>query len=92
VLNVIVFICGACLMGLELVAARVLAPALGNSIYVWGSVISTVMVALSLGYWLGGQVADRWGAPRAFAPIIAGAGLVSLLQAFTMLRRWRNAR
>jgi spermidine synthase len=78
VLNAIVFICGACLMGLELVAARVLAPALGNSIYVWGSVISTVMVALSLGYWLGGQIADRWGAPRAFGPVIAGAGLFTV--------------
>lgn len=78
-LNAIVFICGACLMGLELVAARVLAPALGNSIYVWGAVISTVMIALSLGYWLGGQIADRWGAPRAFAPVIAAAGLFTVL-------------
>jgi hypothetical protein len=43
-------------MGLEMVAARVLAPYLGNSIYVWGAVISVVMIALSLGYALGGQV------------------------------------
>ena len=50
-LRAIVFVCGAALMALELVAARVLAPALGNSIFVWGSVISTVMLALSLGYW-----------------------------------------
>ncbi len=46
-------------MALEMVAARVLAPALGNSIFVWGSVISIVMIALSLGYWVGGQLADR---------------------------------
>ncbi len=78
-LNVIVFVCGAALMGLELVAARVLAPALGNSIYVWGSVITTVMVALSLGYWLGGQIADRLGASRALAPVIAAAGFVTML-------------
>ena len=54
-------------MGLEIVAARVLAPALGNSIYVWGSVISVVMVALSLGYWLGGQPPTDT-APRASCP------------------------
>jgi len=78
-LNVIVFVCGAALMALELVAARVLAPALGNSIFVWGSVISIVMVALSLGYWLGGQIADRTHAPRALAPVIAGAGLLTVL-------------
>jgi spermidine synthase len=73
VLNLIVFSCGACLMGLEIVAARVLAPALGNSIYVWGAVISVVMAALALGYWLGGQAADRWGPARILPAVIAGA-------------------
>jgi spermidine synthase len=78
-LNAVVFLCGAALMSLEIVAARVLAPALGNSIFVWGSVISTVMIALSLGYWLGGQVADRFGASKTLAPIIGGAGLLTVL-------------
>jgi predicted membrane-bound spermidine synthase len=78
-LNAVVFLCGAALMSLEIVAARVLAPALGNSIFVWGSVISTVMIALSLGYWLGGHVADRFGASKTLAPIIAGAGLLTVL-------------
>jgi len=81
-LNVIVFSCGAALMGLELVAARVLAPYMGNSIYVWGSVISVVMIALSLGYWLGGQLADRFGPSRVLAPVIAGSGL------FTVAAPW----
>src|SRR5512133_277319 len=67
-LRFIVFACGAALMGLELVAARVLAPYLGNSIYVWGAVISVVMIALSLGYWFGGQIADRFGAARSLSP------------------------
>lgn len=78
-LDAIVFVCGAALMSLEIVAARVLAPALGNSIFVWGSVISSVMVALSLGYWLGGHVADRFGSSRTLAPVIAGAGLLTTL-------------
>jgi spermidine synthase len=62
-------------MGLELVAARVLAPAMGNSIYVWGAVISSVMVALSLGYWIGGHAADRFGPSRVLPMSIAGAAL-----------------
>ena len=78
-LNVIVFACGAALMALEIVAARVLAPALGNSIFVWGSVISIVMIALSLGYWLGGQLADKRHASRALAPLIAGAGVLTVI-------------
>ncbi len=78
-LNVIVFACGAALMALEIVAARVFAPALGNSIFVWGSVISIVMIALSLGYWLGGQLADRRHSARALAPLIAGAGVLTVI-------------
>jgi spermidine synthase len=76
-LRFIVFACGAALMGLEIAAARVLAPYLGNSVYVWGSVISVVMIALSLGYWLGGQIADRFGAARALPPVIAASGLAT---------------
>jgi len=83
-LEVIVFICGAALMGLEFLAARMLAPTLGSSLFVWGSVISIVMVALSLGYWLGGVIADRRGTTRTLAPVIAGAG------AFAVLIPWLN--
>jgi spermidine synthase len=79
VLEVIVFICGAALMGIEFLAARMLAPSLGSSLFVWGSVISIVMVALSLGYWLGGQIADRYGSTRTLAPVIAVAGLFTAL-------------
>jgi len=55
----IAFISGCSLLGLELVASRVLAPFFGNSIYVWGALISVFLLALSLGYYLGGIVADR---------------------------------
>ncbi len=58
-LEIIVFVCGACVMILELVGARLLAPYLGTSIYVWASLIGVVLGALSLGYWLGGRLADR---------------------------------
>ena len=78
-LEVIVFTCGAALMGLEFLAARMLAPALGSSLFVWGSVISIVMVALSIGYWIGGQLADRVGPARTLAPVIAGAGLFTVV-------------
>ena len=76
-LRAIVFACGAALMGLEIVAARVLAPALGNSIYVWGSVISIVLAALAIGYWLGGQAADRFDPVRVLPATIAGAAVAT---------------
>lgn len=50
---------GFILMAYELVAARLLAPGLGTSMYVWTSVIGTMIAALALGYHLGGRLADN---------------------------------
>lgn len=58
-LNIVVFVSGAVLMGLEIVGSRVLAPYFGNSIFVWGSLISVVLAALSLGYYWGGWLSER---------------------------------
>ncbi len=73
-LNVIAFVSGAVLMGLEIVGSRILAPTFGNSIFVWGGLISVFLAALSAGYYAGGRLADR--RPDAFLlrPILLIAG------------------
>jgi MFS family permease len=43
-------------MAIELLSGRMLAPSFGNSIYVWGGVITIFMLALSVGYLLGGRL------------------------------------
>jgi len=58
-LNFVVFVSGAVLMALEIVGSRVLAPYFGSSIFVWGSLISVVMAALSIGYYWGGWLSAR---------------------------------
>src|SRR5512140_3564762 len=79
-LHAVVFVCGAVLMALEIVGSRVLAPYFGNSIFVWGSLISVVLAALSLGYWLGGMLADRRPRYGVLAFLIAVPGtLIALL-------------
>jgi len=50
---------GAVIMALEILSSRVLAPFFGNSVYVWGSIISVFLAALSVGYFWGGRLADR---------------------------------
>lgn len=58
-LRLIVFISGAVLMGLEMTGSRVLAIHFGSSIYVWGAIIGIFLASLSLGYYLGGMLADQ---------------------------------
>jgi MFS family permease len=47
---------GFFLMAIELLSGRILAPNFGNSIQVWGAVITVFMLALSVGYLLGGRL------------------------------------
>jgi hypothetical protein len=47
---------GYYVMAIELLSGRILAPNFGNSIYVWGGIITVFMVALSVGYLAGGQL------------------------------------
>jgi spermidine synthase len=56
---IVVFVSGAVLMALEIAGSRVLAPHFGSSIFVWGSLISVVMAALSVGYYWGGWLSTR---------------------------------
>ncbi|HJU48994.1 MAG TPA: fused MFS/spermidine synthase [Gaiellaceae bacterium] len=72
-----VFLSGAVLLGVEIAASRVLAPAFGSSLYVWGSLIGVVLAGLALGYWLGGVLADRFPSPLLLVGALTiGAGLV----------------
>ena len=72
-----VFLSGAALLGVEIAASRVLAPTFGSSLYVWGALIGVVLTGLSIGYWAGGALADRWPSPYLFVGAIAlGASFV----------------
>jgi spermidine synthase len=73
-----VFVSGGVVLGMEIAASRVLAPYFGNSLFVWGSLIGIVLAGLSIGYWLGGVLADRWPHPGLLAAIM-GLGALGVL-------------
>lgn len=74
-LEVVVFICGAVVMVIEMVGSRILAPYLGTSIVVWTSLIGIILACLSFGYWWGGKMADLRPSYRALSFIILLAAI-----------------
>jgi spermidine synthase len=90
-LLLIVFVSSACIMVLELVAGRIVAPYIGVSIFAWTSVIGVVLAGVSLGNFLGGRLADRWASMRLLGLILALGGLASLsVLAVDVLGRFTN--
>lgn len=77
-----VFVTGACVLVIEIAAIRILAPYFGNTLYSVSSVISVVLAALSVGYWVGGRVADRRPSKKLFFGIIAFSGVLVLMMQF----------
>ncbi len=73
----IVFISSACIMILELVAGRIVAPYVGVSLYTWTTIIGVVLAGISLGNYLGGRLADRWGSLRLLGTLFLLAGITS---------------
>lgn len=53
------FVLGICAAGLEVVASRLIAPYFGTSLLVWNSVWAVIIIALAVGHYIGGRIADR---------------------------------
>lgn len=80
-LYVSVFLSGAVVMTFELVGSRLLAPFLGSGLVVWTSLIGVVLGALSLGYWIGGVLADSRRDSDSLGLLLMGSGLLIALTA-----------
>ena len=75
------FVClgGFAIMVLEIIGARYLAKDFGGSFYVWVSQIGVILIALALGYAIGGALADRFQRARFLAGPLTVAGLFTML-------------
>jgi spermidine synthase len=98
-LGLVVFVVGSASLGSEIAAARLLAPYFGDSTIIWANTIGVVLVALSVGYWIGGQMADRDATPAglhrllliaavllAIVPFLAGPFLGAAVDALDTVR------
>jgi spermidine synthase len=78
-LYVLVFVVGIATLGAEIAAARLMAPFFGASTIVWANTIGVVLVALSVGYWLGGRLGDRYPNVRSLCLTVMAAALLLAL-------------
>jgi spermidine synthase len=81
-LTALVFVAGIGSLATEIAASRLLAPYFGNSTVVWANVIGLVLASLSLGYWLGGRIADRRPEARLLGLLVAAAAVLVAVTPF----------
>ena len=70
---------GATVMAVELLAARMVAPYFGSSLYVWGTVIGFTLLALAIGYFAGGVIVDKYGSPDTLLWVLLTASVFLIL-------------
>jgi len=84
------FIVGGVLMGFEMLGSRYLFPYFGGGIDTWSGLISTVLVALTIGYFVGGVLVDRHPSSRILAAsiLLAAAYLALIPKTADILMSW----
>jgi hypothetical protein len=78
VVFLVVFVVGGVLMGFEMLGSRFLNPYFGGGIATWAGLISTVLYALAIGYFVGGAIVDRYPQLAVIAAAVGGAALYLL--------------
>jgi len=76
VLRAVIFVSGAGLLAFEMVGLRIAAIYFGSGAYVVGNVIAAFLAAMTVGYWLGGLIADRAPRPAVLGLFLLGGGLL----------------
>jgi len=76
---VLVFVTSGCIMTVELVASRLVAPRMGVSLYTWTSIIGVILGGISVGNYLGGRLSDRYASLTFLGLLLALASLGTLV-------------
>ena len=69
------FIEGGVVMAVELISAKMIAPYFGASTYVWTAVLIITLLGLSVGYYIGGWVSEKFPKKNILFNIVAAGSL-----------------
>src|SRR5512135_3811270 len=75
----ITFVASFCILVIEIVAGRILAPFVGVSLYTWTSIIGVVLAGISIGAYLGGKLADRFPGEKTLGLLLLVSGIATML-------------
>src|SRR2546430_10628781 len=81
-LILLVFVAGACSLAIELSASRLLAPYFGTSLFVWANLIGLILLYLTIGYYIGGPLAETLPRPALLIILTTGAAFLIGLSPF----------
>jgi spermidine synthase len=74
----LVFLTSGCVLVLEILAGRLLAPYVGVTLQTYTGVIGTVLAGIALGTWCGGAAADRVEPRLLIGPLVVAGGATAL--------------
>jgi spermidine synthase len=73
-----VFVAGMSTLAVEFTTSRMMQTVYGTSNIVWANVIGLVLFFLTVGYFLGGWMADRWPNETIFYALVSTAGFCAV--------------
>jgi spermidine synthase len=81
-LSGLVFFAGIGSMATEMCASRLLAPYYGSSTMIWANIIGLVLIALSVGYVVGGKLADRYPSAKLLGLLVLAGAVITAVVPF----------
>ncbi|AXE17866.1 hypothetical protein DR864_09030 [Runella rosea] len=76
---IVSFVEGAAVMIIELLGAKIVAPFYGTSMYVWASVLGVTLIALSCGYFIGGNVSNKYKDKSPLFSVLAVGAILTII-------------
>ena len=81
-LIVLVFVSGMTSLALEFCASRLLGAYFGTSLFIWANLIGLILIYLTVGYFIGGRLADRYPSEQVLCTITAMAAFATSVLPF----------